>query len=303
MAIIEVSNLSKHYGNVHAVKNISFKVKENAFFALLGPNGAGKSTTIEILSTLLGKDQGTIKINGYELDTDDDAIRKHLGVVFQYNTLDKDLTVMENLELRAALYKMTKAEYLKRVETLDRLIQFQSFANQRIRHLSGGQRRKADIARALLHSPRILMLDEPTTGLDPKSRKGLWELILKLKEATKMTILLTTHYMEEVLDADHVIILHEGVIRAEDSAENLRIQYAKDTLKIVPKATLKDLLKRDKIPFRLVNQTMHIDLKNPFQGIEIVKTYKDAIETFEIVKASMDDVFLNITGERLEETL
>ncbi len=301
MHIIDVKNLSKSYGDVEAVKNISFSVKENVFFALLGPNGAGKSTTIEILSTLLSKDQGTVKINGHELDHDDDAIRKNLGVVFQYNTLDKELTVMENLALRAALYKMDKKTFKARIDALDKLIQFKSYADQRTKNLSGGQRRKADIAKALLHSPRILMLDEPTTGLDPKSRKGLWELILKLKEETSMTILLTTHYMEEVLDADHVIILHEGVIRAEDSAEQLRIQYAKDTLKVVPKAPLLKKLKSDKVPFRTVNQTVHIDIKDPFEGIKLVESYRQDIETFEIVKASMDDVFLNITGERLEE--
>ena len=175
-----------------------------------------------------------------------------------------------------------------------------AFENQRFQTLSGGQKRKADIARALLHNPEILILDEPTTGLDPKSRKEIWQLILTLKSISKMTVFLTTHYMEEVLDADHVIILHEGKIRAEDSAEKLRLKYANDTLKITPKNNLETTLKKANIVYHKHNNTLHLPIENSFKGIDLVERFKGDIETFEIVKANMDDVFLNITGERLE---
>lgn len=298
--MITVNNLSKHYDTVHAVKGISFSVKENAFFALLGPNGAGKSTTIEMLATLLQKDDGDVTINGYTLDQDDDAIRQSIGVVFQYTTLDPLLTVYENLNIRRAFYHMDKPTFEKTIKDLDKLIHFDQFLHQPFHTLSGGQKRKADIARALLHNPTLLMLDEPTTGLDPKSRKDIWNLILTLKEQNNMTILLTTHYMEEVLDADHVIILHHGMIKAEDSADNLRKNYADDTLKIFPKDGLIEALNKANITYHHRAAIIHIPLKDPFEGITLVNQYKAHIASFEIVKANMDDVFLNITGDALE---
>lgn len=300
MHAIEVKDLHKFYETKHAVKGIQFRVEKDAFFALLGPNGAGKSTTIEMLSTLLEKNQGTVHINGYTLGENDAEIRKTLGVVFQYSTLDGTLTVYENLKLRAAFYHLEGENFKKRLEFLDQLIHLTPFLNQRVHTLSGGQKRKADIARALLHDPQILILDEPTTGLDPKSRKEIWKLVLELKKISKMTIFLTTHYMEEVIDADQVIILHEGKILAEDSAENLRIRFANDTLRITPKNSLEAQFKKDKLTYSKVNRTLHVPIDDSFKGIEIVEKYKEAIETFEIVKASMDDVFLNITGQRLE---
>ncbi|TVP93865.1 MAG: ABC transporter ATP-binding protein [Acholeplasmatales bacterium] len=301
MCMIRVSGLKKNYGLVQAVKGIDFTVRGNAFFALLGPNGAGKSTTIEIIATLLAPASGSVEVNGHKLGSADDAIRKTLGVVFQYSTLDPVLTVHENLKLRAAFYGLAGEAYATRLAALDERIHFGSYADQPVRTLSGGQRRKADIARALLHSPQILILDEPTTGLDPKSRKEIWSLILSLKEQTDMTIFLTTHYMEEVLDADHVIIMNEGEIVAEDSAENLRLTYANDTLKVIPLDGLEAMLQENSIDYHAVNRTLHIPLDNPFQGLDYLTRFRDNIETFEIIKASMDDVFLNITGRKLED--
>lgn len=301
MNIITVHNLSKHYGSVHAVKNIDFTVKEGAFFALLGPNGAGKTTTIEMLATLLKKDEGDVTVAGNPLDQHDDAIRKNLGIVFQYSTLDTYLTVRENLSIRSSFYAMTKETFNERLKALSALLNLGPFLDQRVQTLSGGQKRKADIARALLHNPKILMLDEPTTGLDPASRKSLWELILSLKQNLNMTIFLTTHYMEEVLEADHVIIMNEGTIVANDSADNLRKHYAQDTLKIVPKAALEKALNAAKIAYRLVNSRIHVPLNNAFEGLDIVKRFEAHIQDFEIIKATMDDVFLTITGRELEE--
>ncbi len=300
--MISVKGLTKDYEKTRALDGIDFQVSEGAFFALLGPNGAGKSTTIEIISTLKGKSAGDVAINGSVLGKDDDAIRKAIGVVFQYSTLDEDLTAYENLMLRGLFYTDDKAAIQKRIETLQEFLGFESYVNRRIKTLSGGQKRKIDIARALLHEPRILLLDEPTTGLDPQSRENIWELVLELKRKTNMTIVLTTHYMEEVSDCDQVIILHEGKIRAEDSAEALRAKHATDKLRALPKDNrLKEALSRENIKFSTVQNTLHIPLKDSFEGVQYVERFKDLIETFEIVKGTMDDVFLNITGRKLSD--
>ena len=298
--MIEVSNFHKRYGDLEAVKGISFKVKEGAFFALLGPNGAGKSTTIETLATLKSLDEGTMNINGFTVGQDDEAIRQSIGLVFQYSVLDKDLTGRENLFLRGRFYGLEREVLHARLKSLETVIGLTDFLDQRVKTLSGGQRRKLDIARALIHSPKLLMLDEPTTGLDPKSRQDIWRLILTLKEETNMTLLLTTHYMEEVKDADHVIIMHQGKIVAEDTADQLRLTYASDTLKLYPKAGLEKALKRQNIVYTKHNDTVNIAVEDAFKGHELVTTFKDYIASYELTKASLDDVFLNLTGEVFE---
>lgn len=299
--MIKVQGLQKHYGDVYAVKGINFHVLPNSFFALLGQNGAGKSTTIEILSTLLSYDEGEVEINGFKLGKDDWAIRESIGVVFQYSTLDKKRTGLENLKTKAAFYKMDSKTFEKRYNILKEVIGFESYINQNVMTLSGGQVRKLDIAKALLHEPKILILDEPTTGLDPKARKDIWALVKTIKEAKDMTIFLTTHYMEEVLDADHVVILHQGKIVAEDSAENLRTRFASDYLKVPFNQKLIKKLIDKNLSHKIVNNRIHISLKNPFEGIDLIKIFKDDISTFEIIKASMDDVFINLTGETIDE--
>ena len=298
--MIEVTSFHKHYGDLEAVKGISFKVKEGAFFALLGPNGAGKSTTIETLATLKSLDEGTMNINGYTVGQDDEAIRQSIGLVFQYSVLDKDLTGRENLVLRGRFYGLEKEALNARLKSLETVIGLTDFLDQRVKTLSGGQKRKLDIARALIHSPKLLMLDEPTTGLDPKSRQDIWRLILTLKEETNMTLLLTTHYMEEVKDADHVIIMHQGKIVAEDTADQLRLTYASDTLKLYPKAGLEKALKTQKITYTKHNDTVNIAVEDAFKGHELVTAFKDYIASYELTKASLDDVFLNLTGEVFE---
>lgn len=298
--MINVKGLTKDYGTLRAVNAIDFQVKEEAFFALLGPNGAGKSTTVEMLSTLKEPTAGTVEVAGHTLGHDDDAIRKSIGVVFQYSTLDDDLTVRENLLARGRFYYKDKAALEARVETLKEELGFEKHIDTPFKALSGGLKRRIDVARALLHEPRLLLLDEPTTGLDPQAREALWALILKLKNRSRMTILLTTHYMQEVLDCDHVIILNEGAIIAEDSAEALRIAHAHDTLKVIAKSPdLKEALERDGVEHSIVQNTIHIPLDEPFEGLRHIEKYKGSIRTFEIVKGDMDDVFLNLTGRRL----
>ncbi len=300
--MIQVKEIIKDYPGVRALDNVSFTVKEGAFFALLGPNGAGKTTMIEIISTLKGKDFGEVHVNGSVVGRDDDAVRKSIGVVFQYSTLDEKLTVKENLQLRGSFYGLDKSVLTERIDRLQEAVGFSSYVDRRVGELSGGQKRKVDIARALLNHPRILLLDEPTTGLDPQSREEIWELVMRLKQKTNMTIVLTTHYMEEVRECDHVIILNKGQICAEDSAERLRIRYAKDRLRLTPKsARLEERLTEAGITWQKVQATIHVPLEDPFGGIEIVQRFQEDIDTFEIVKGTMDDVFLAVTGRKMSD--
>ncbi len=296
---IIVENLVKTYEEVEAVKNISFTVDKDSFFAFLGPNGAGKSTTINIISTLLEKNQGSVKVLGHEVGVDDNLIREKIGVVFQSSMLDKLLTVKENLLVRASFYGIEKDDFYKRIDEINEYLEFKTFFNQKYGQLSGGQKRKADIARALLNWPEILILDEPTTGLDPKSRKDIWSLISKLREEKEITIFLTTHYMEEVMDATKVVVIDEGKIVAVGSSEELRLEYSSDRVKIISKNDLRGALDSDKVEYYVVNDTINIDIDSCFDGLEIVEKYKDHIQEFEILRGDMDDVFLNITGRKL----
>ncbi|HKL47885.1 MAG TPA: ABC transporter ATP-binding protein [Candidatus Izemoplasmatales bacterium] len=296
---LSVRHLIKNYDDVKAVKNISFDVDKDSFFAFLGPNGAGKTTTIKIISTLLEKNSGDVEIFGMTLDKDNQKIRKKIGVVFQGNMLDDLLTVKENLLVRASFYGYHKDAFEAQLDTLDDFIHFKDFIDQQYKNLSGGQRRKADIARALLHWPSFLILDEPTTGLDPKSRKEIWNLINRLREEKNMTIFLTTHYMEEVKDANKVVIIDEGKIVAQGSSEALRLKYSNDRLKIIPKNNLFKVLDNNKQAYKVINGLAVITLDNSFSGIELVNRYKDHIKDFEIIRGDMDDVFVNITGREL----
>jgi multidrug/hemolysin transport system ATP-binding protein len=299
--ILKVEILVKRYDDIEAVKNISFTVEKNSFFAFLGPNGAGKSTTINIISTLLSYDAGEVTLFDYNLGKDDGLIREKIGVVFQQNMLDKLLTVYENLRIRGSFYGLDKSLLDKRIEELSAYIDIDSFLHQRYGLLSGGQRRKADIARALLHWPELLMLDEPTTGLDPKSRKDIWRLIERLRTEKDITIFLTTHYMEEVKDANKVVVLDHGEIVAVGSSESLRSQYSYDRVKIIPKKGLKKALKEAGVAFYELNDTINVKVDNSFEGLPIIQQFKPYIEAFEIIRGDMDDVFLNITGHSLEE--
>jgi len=301
MKAIQVKNLTKTYEEVLAVDAISFAVEKNSFFAFLGPNGAGKSTTINIISTLLDHDAGEIEIFGLKLGKDDAAIRRKIGVVFQQSMLDKLLTVRENLLVRASFYGLTSQDFQNRIEEINEFINVKDFLDQRYGELSGGQKRKADIARALLHWPDLLMLDEPTTGLDPKSRKDIWTLINKLREEKEITIFLTTHYMEEVKDASRVVVIDHGKIVAVGSSEELRLEYSNDRIKLIPKPTLEEALIKDGVSFYKVNDTVNVVLDSCFDGLGIVEKYKEHIREFEILRGDMDDVFLNITGRKLGE--
>lgn len=260
--IIEVKNLVKNYKDVHAVNDISFTVEEGSFFAFLGINGAGKSTTINILCTVLEKTSGNVKIGGYDLDKEKNKIKELIGIVFQGSVLDKQLTVKENLESRASYYGLNKKEIAKRIESLTQTFDLSEILKRKYGTLSGGQRRRVDIARALINRPKLLFLDEPTTGLDPKTRLQVWEIIHNLRKETGLTVFLTTHYMEETVDCDNVVIIDSGKIVANDSPHNLKKIIRQTALFGTRKKILKTIIFSRPIISNLKESEMHIKSKS-----------------------------------------
>jgi len=297
--IIEVERLSKSFGRVKAVNGISFYVEEGSLFSFLGTNGAGKSTTISILLTLLKQDDGIIKVKGYTVGKQDHKIRREIGVVFQDSLLDSLLTVEENLKIRGSFYGMSGSERADAISRVVAVTNLSSFLNRPFGKLSGGERRRTDIARALIHNPSILILDEPTTGLDSQSRKNIWETILQLQSETKMTIFLTTHYIEEAANSDYVVVMKEGTIIAKGSPEQLKNLYSSHKLTFTSNndEEMKKILTLENYIFQLKKSVFHMPLKETTDAIPILINFTDSITSFEVRKSSLDDVFIAINGE------
>lgn len=297
--IIEIEHLSKSFGDVKAVQNISFRVKTGELFAFLGVNGAGKSTTINIICGQLQKDSGKITVDGCDLDKSTQSVKRELGVVFQNSVLDKALTVRENLESRAALYSISGTAFKNRLSELAGLLGFEELLNRPVGKLSGGQRRRVDIARALLHKPKILILDEPTTGLDPQTRKTLWNVVSELQKNENMTVFLTTHYMEEAADANYVVILDSGKIAAEGSPLELKNTYTGDfiTLYGVTEPQVKTL----GASYEAVRDGFRVFVPDTKKATELIVKNPKLFSDYEITKGKMDDVFLAVTGKKLQE--
>lgn len=297
--IIEVRQLQKSYKDVKAVNGIDFYVEEGELFAFLGLNGAGKSTTIDMLCTFLKPDRGSIKINNYEVGKDDEKIKSLVGVVFQESVLDELLTVKENLITRSKLYNMSKDEFNKNLEEIADITGIREIINRQYRKLSGGQRRRVDIARALINKPKILFLDEPTTGLDTKTRKNVWEMIRTLQKDNNMTVFLTTHYMEEASKADYIVVMDKGVIAAKGTTDELKEKYAKDKMIIYfddeKSDFIENYLKENNYEFFIQNNNITIEINTTLDSIKIIDDCRIYINSFEVIKGSMDDVFLNIT--------
>lgn len=295
--IIEISNLNKSFGEVKAVQDLSFRVKKGELFAFLGLNGAGKSTTISIMCGQLGKDSGKVYINGEDLDRSLDTVKRDLGVVFQNSVLDKSLSVYDNLKSRAALYGITGNAFKQRLSELSELLNFKDILKRTVGKLSGGQRRRIDIARALLHQPKILILDEPTTGLDPQTRKTVWSVVSQLRRQENMTVFLTTHYMEEAADADYVIILDSGKISAQGTPLELKNSYTGDfiTLYNISEQQVKQL----ELPYEALRDAYRVSVPNTKAATELILKYPDIFNDYEITKGKMDDVFLAVTGKSL----
>ena len=296
-SIIEVKNLKKQYGQHEAVKGISFSVKEGALFAFLGTNGAGKSTTIEILCTLLKKTSGKVVVNGFDLDANNEGnIRKSIGVVFQQSILDGQLTVEENILHRGKVYGLSKAQLRENYAFVNEYLQLDEIVKKKYKSLSGGQRRRADIARALIHRPKILFLDEPTTGLDPQTRQFVWEAVRRLQAEENMTVFLTTHYMEEAAVAEHVVVLKLGEIVAEGTPDELKAKYAYDSVKLVfndQQAGVTRLTERG-LKYSVHNEVVTVQVNSTLDGLGLLKELEPALASFEVVKGTMDDVFIHI---------
>ena len=295
--VLEISHLCKRFGEVQAVQDLSFQVREGELFAFLGVNGAGKSTTINIICGQLARDSGDVRICGTGLDEGDRELRRKLGVVFQGSALDRSLTVRDNLASRAALYGIKGREFAQRLDELAELLDFGDLLKRTLGKLSGGQRRRIDIARALVHDPKILILDEPTTGLDPQTRKLMWDAVMRMRRERQMTVFLTTHYMEEAADADYVVILDSGKIAAEGTPLMLKNAWTGDfiTLYGADEAEVRSLNR----PFTRLRDAYRIAVPDTAAATELILRRPELFRDYEITKGKMDDVFLAVTGKKL----
>ena len=297
--VIEIESLSKSFGNIKAVDNLSFNVKKGELFAFLGINGAGKSTTISIICGQLQKDSGSVLVCGQDIDIFPQEVKKQIGVVFQNSMLDKQLTVYDNLKSRASLYGIVGKAFDKKLHELSSLLDFNDLLSRTLGKLSGGQRRRIDIARALLHDPSILILDEPTTGLDPQTRKLLWDVVFELRREREMTVFLTTHYMEEAADADYVVILDSGKIAAKGTPIELKNQYTGDFIILygVSESQICNL----GYEYAQISGGYRISVPNTEVATELILNNPQIFKDYEVLKGKMDDVFLSATGKKLSE--
>ncbi len=301
--IIEVEGLHKSYGQVKAVQGLDFYVEEGKLFAFLGPNGAGKSTTLDILCTLLKPDKGAVKMDGLTLGRDDAKIRERIGIAFQDGVLDQRLTVRENLNIRARLYPGGASGQKAAIDAAIHATAAESFANRRYEKLSGGQKRRADIARALVHAPKLLFLDEPTTGLDPQTRHGVWETLSGIQKERGTTVFFSTHYMEEAAGADYVLIIDKGQIVARGTPAQLKAQYAKDQLRLRPreKEPLIELLKAENASYQEKDGLFLLESGNMGETLALLNRAAPHLLDFEAVHGTMDDVFLAVTGKEVRD--
>ena len=296
--VINIENLGKSFGDIHAVDNLSLQVRRGELFAFLGVNGAGKSTTISIICGQLKKDGGSVSVCGYDTEKDMEIIAGKIGVVFQNTVLDMALSVRDNLKSRAALYGIKGRDFENRLEQISHILSIDDLLKRTVGRLSGGQRRRIDIARALLHKPEILILDEPTTGLDPHTRKLIWNVIHELRKKENMTVFLTTHYMEETADADYVVIIDGGKIAAEGSPLELKNSFTGDYITIYGISEQQVRLMGKS--FEKIRDGVRISVKDTSEATGLIMNHPELFKDYEITKGKMDDVFLAVTGKRLE---
>jgi ABC-2 type transport system ATP-binding protein len=302
-SIINVKNFTKKYGDFVAVNDISFEVEEGTIFAFLGPNGAGKSTTINTLCTIFEKTSGTLTIDGKDVTNQKSEVRSAIGVVFQDSTLDAKMTIEENLKLHCVFYNIPKKEVEERIQFVLKLVDLTAERKKLISSLSGGMKRRVEIARGLIHYPKVLFLDEPTTGLDPQTRSHIWEYIRKLQKERNITIFLTTHYMEEAEICNKIAIIDGGVIVAHDTPYALKKQYTKDKAFITTKneAELELLLQQYQLEYVKKEGYYRVDAENIHPLLQVLSEQKDVITDIEIKKGTFNDVFLEITGKKIRE--
>lgn len=301
--IIQVEHFSKKYGDFTAVDDISFTVDEGSIFAFLGPNGAGKSTTINTLCTILDKTEGNLAINGHDVSRERGLVRKDIGIVFQDPTLDTKLTVEENLKYHCSFYGVPKNEVRERISFALGLVELTQWRRAVVGSLSGGMKRRAEIARGLVHDPKVLFLDEPTTGLDPQTRANVWEYIQWLQKQKNTTIFLTTHYMDEAEVCSKIVIMDHGKIIAHDTPENLKHQYTGTEVDVVCTETglLEAALRKREIPCRKDGNKLVFHTKKAPAALEILSAHRDEILDFEVKNGTLNEVFLSITGKEIRE--
>lgn len=299
--MIKLTNVVKKFGKVEAVKGINLEVEKGSLFAFLGENGAGKSTTLSMICTESEPTSGEIFIADEKLTFKNrKSFRQKLGVVFQENVLDDLLTVRENLYNRASLYGKTKAEITERLALVSSIMGIEDILNRRFEKLSGGQKRRAEIARAIMHDPEILLLDEPTTGLDPKTRVSVWKIIDYLREELGMTVFLTTHYLEEAKDADQLAVIHKGKIIAQGTPANIRSRFSVDKIFFYDAkvAELQTIIEKINLPIKVTKETMRVDVIN--QDVEILAILNQTAGlygSFEVIKGNLDDAFISMIKE------
>lgn len=303
--IIKVEHLTKHFASVKAVDDISFTVKKGELFGFLGVNGAGKSTTINMLCTLYAPDMGHVKICGHTLGKDNNAIRSKLGVVFQNNTLDQLLTVKQNLLNRAYLYEKDSKKVKSNLDMVCETLDIGSLLDREYRKLSGGQKRRCEIARAIMNQPEILFLDEPTTGLDPQTRKMVWESVDRLRKEHNMTIFLTTHYMEEAARAQNIAVMDAGKIVALGTPAELKETYTSDRIRVFSNQYDKVIKIADsyQMPYKEKSNHITITVPDTMSAIPILNELSPYISSFEVIQGTMDETFLNITGKQLGQAI
>lgn len=299
--IIKVNHLKKYFKEVKAVDDISFRVKKGELYGFLGVNGAGKSTTINILCTLLNSTAGEVTVCGNLLGKGDREIRRKIGVVFQDNTLDDNLTIKENLIIRASLYHNDSKSIMKNLQYVCEILDIGELLGRQFRKLSGGQKRRCEIAKALMNRPEILFLDEPTTGLDPQTRQSVWASIETLRKEENMTVFLTTHYMEEAAKAQYISIMEAGKLVADGTPQELKNNYAHDMLKLVPvdEEAMEKQLQGARLSYEKRSNHIKINIPDTMYGLELLNRMKENLKSFEVIQGTMDDVFLNITGRSL----
>lgn len=295
MALLSANHLKKSFGNKIAVKDISLQIDPGKFIALLGPNGAGKSTTISMLIGTLAPDSGNINF-GAKIPNSQNYHR-HIGVVFQESVLDGQLTVRQNLTFRAKMYKNITTH---RIEDVLNEFQLLTVADQKYQTLSGGQRRRVDIARAILHRPALLFLDEPSTGLDIQTRNMIWQILNRLRQNEHLTIVLTTHYLEEAENADFVYIIDDGHVIAADTIPKLKATYAPTRLTLI--TSTPDLVRKNlpaDLPITTTKTGLSIALSDSMASIPILKLIRPLISSFELRNGTVDDIFLTLTGKEI----
>lgn len=304
--VIQVENLKKNYNGFQALKGISFTVKKGEIFGFLGPNGAGKTTTINILSTLILPTSGVIFVNGFNVLTRPDMVRRSIGLVFQETTLDTHLTAEENLYLHAYLYGVRKKDFSQRKREVLKLCELWEKRKWRVENFSGGMKRRLEIARALIHWPKILFLDEPTVGLDPQTRTKIWDYIFTTRKQKNTTIFLTTHYLNEAENCDRIAILDYGEIIALDTPENLKKMVGGDIITF--KTLDNDLAEKefkDKFPqykLRRIGKELKIEAESGDEFLPtLVKTITPKIISVELRRPTLEDVFLEVTGRKIRE--